>query len=77
MSMKWLIIPTVIAALNGCAYSLVSTGTYVTTGKSVGDHAAGLATGADCDATRLALGRQDFWCERPRDAGTTYNRNGF
>jgi hypothetical protein len=76
VSMKWLIVP-IILALQGCAYTAVSTGVYIATGKSTGDHAATLVSGADCNATRLALGRQDYWCERPREPGTTYNRNPY
>ena len=74
--MKWLLIPIVLT-LNGCAYTVVSTGTYIATGKSIGDHAASLVTGTDCDTTRLALGKQDYLCERARELGTTYNRNPF
>jgi hypothetical protein len=74
--MKWFIIPIVLM-LNGCAYTAVSTATYVTTGKSIGDHTASLATGNDCDTTRYVLGRQDYWCEQARDVGTTYNRNPY
>ena len=74
--MKWFLIPALLM-LNGCAYTVVSTGTYVVTGKSMGDHAASAVTQNDCDATRYAFGRQDYWCERAREPGTTYNRNGF
>jgi hypothetical protein len=78
--MKWLIVVPVILlaiSLQGCAYTVVSTGTLVATGRSIGDHALSAATGAECDATRVVLGRQDAWCERPREPGTTYNRNPF
>jgi hypothetical protein len=63
--------------LQGCAYTAVSTGTYVLTGKSIADHSATVATGNNCDATRLVLGRQDWYCEQPRELGTTYNRNPY
>lgn len=40
----------VLASLNGCAsYTIVSAGSYVTTGKSIGDHGASAATGGDCN----------------------------
>jgi hypothetical protein len=66
-----------VLTLNGCAYTVVSTGTYIATGKSVGDHTASLVTGNDCDSTNYALGKQDYLCERARELGTTYNRNPF
>ena len=74
--MKWLIIPIVVA-LTGCAYTVVSTTSYIATGKSVGDHMASTATGNDCDTTSYALGKQDYPCEQARDVGTRYNRNPF
>jgi hypothetical protein len=66
-----------VLSLQGCAYTAVSTGTYVLTGKSIMDHAATAATGNRCDATSLVLGKQDWYCERPREPGTTYNRHEF
>jgi hypothetical protein len=74
MAMKWLIIPIVLE-LTGCAYTVVSTGTLVVTGRSVGDHAASVATGNRCDTVGYVLGTQDYVCEQPRELGTTYNRN--
>lgn len=75
--MKWLIILIVVTTLNGCAYTAVSTATYIATGKGVGDHIASTATGNDCDTTSYALGKQDYPCEQARDVGTRYNRNPF
>ena len=66
-----------ILLTSGCAYTAVSTGSYVLTGKSVGDHAASVVTQNNCDATRYVIGRQDYWCERARELGTTYNRNPY
>jgi hypothetical protein len=63
--------------LQGCAYTAVSTGTYIVTGKSVGDHAATVITGNNCDTTRYVIGKQDYLCERAREPGTTYNRHEF
>jgi len=83
MSMRKFFIARVLLTLllilltSGCAYTAVSTVTYVSTGKSIGDHAATLATGADCDATRLVLNKQSYWCEQAREPGSTYNRNPF
>ena len=76
VSMKWLILAGTMM-LTGCAYTAVSTATYLTTGKSIGDHAATVATGADCDATRYVIGKQAYWCEVAREPGTTYNRNEY
>ena len=74
--MKWLILP-VILTLNGCAYTVVSTASYIVTGKSVTDHAATVATGADCDTVKFTAAQHDYWCELPREPGTTYNRTAF
>ena len=74
MRMLWILLTL---CLQGCAYTAVSTGTYIATGKSIWDHSAGMATGADCNATRLVLGKQSYWCEQPREPGTTYNRNSY
>ena len=73
-SMKWLIIPIVLT-LNGCAYTVISTTSLVTTGKSLGDHALTLVVpNADCNAANLV--KDKYYCE-VRDIGTTYNRTGF
>ena len=66
-----------ILLCSGCAYTAVSTGTYIVTGKSVGDHAASLATQNDCNTTSYIVGKQDYICERAREPGTTYNRSEF
>ena len=72
--MKWLIIP-ILVTLNGCAYTVVSTASFVTTGKSLGDHAASTLTQNDCNTLSYITNQQDYLCERAREAGTTYNRN--
>jgi len=74
--MKWCIIALVLT-LNGCAYTVVSTATLITTGKSISDHAASTITQNDCDSVNYVKGRQDYLCEQPREAGTTYNRTAF
>ena len=72
------ILLTILAiSLQGCAYTAVSTGTYIVTGKSVGDHAATVITGANCNTTSYVTGKQDYLCERSREAGTTYNRHEY
>jgi hypothetical protein len=75
--MKWAMIFITIN-LTGCAavYTGASTVSLVTTGKSIPDHAATQATGADCSAIRVITGEKDFWCEQ-RDPAKTYNRNGI
>lgn len=78
--MKWLIIPLVFA-LQGCTayniYSAVNISTGVTTGKSIPDHTASLVSNTDCSTYKFATGKQDYWCEQPRDPATTYNRSSF
>ena len=71
------IISVVAISLTGCAYTLVSTASYVTTGKSIGDHAASLASQNSCDTVKFASRQQDYYCEQAREPGTTYNRNSF
>lgn len=66
-----------ILLCSGCAYTAVSTVTYVSTGKSVGDHAASLATQNNCNTTSYVMGKQDYICEQAREPGTTYNRNSY
>jgi hypothetical protein len=64
--------------LSGCAmvYTGASTASLIATGKSIPDHAATQATGADCSAVRVLTGEKDFYCEQ-RDVSKTYNRNKF
>jgi hypothetical protein len=75
--MKWTII-ILTANLTGCAavYTGASTASLLATGKSIPDHAATQATGADCSALRVVTGEKDFYCEE-RDPSKTYNRNRF
>jgi len=56
------------------AASAVST---LATGKSMTDHAASITTQTDCSSIGFVTGQQDYWCERARDAGTTYNRTRY
>jgi len=75
--MKWLIVLTVLAS-PGCAiYTVATATTTLTTGKSLADHGATLATSADCSSFKLVTGQQDYYCEQAREPGTTYNRNAF
>jgi len=74
MRMLWILLTL---CLQGCAFTAVSTGTYVLTGKSIADHTATMATGNNCDATMFMTGQQAYWCEQPREPGTTYNRHSF
>lgn len=75
--MRILFMILLAVTLPGCAYTAVSTGTYVLTGRSIADHSASLATGADCNTTSYIIGKQDWLCEQPREPGTTYNRNPY
>ena len=72
--MKWLIIP-ILVTLEGCAYTVASTTSLVTTGKSLGDHAlTAIVPNADCNAINVV--KDKYYCE-VRDISTTYNRSGF
>ena len=59
------------ASLSGCAaYNTASVASVVTTGKSIVDHGASLATGADCNIVKhMWTGK--YICEQ----SPTYNRN--
>ena len=60
-----------LASLTGCAaYNTVSVASVVTTGKSIVDHGASLATGADCNMFKhLWTGK--YICEQ----SLIYNQN--
>lgn len=75
---SFLMLLTFVLLTSGCStYIIGSTGVFATTGKGVGDHITSTATGNDCDTVKLVSSRQDYYCERPREPGTTYNRNSF
>jgi hypothetical protein len=60
-------------SLTGCAaYSVASIGSYVVTGKSLGDHAGSTVTGGDCNLIMNTYNGK-YVCEMP----VVYNRNGF
>ena len=65
--------------LNACIgyhiYSGVNAITTVSTGKAIPDHLASTGTGADCNAINVVYGL--YYCEVPKEAGTTYNRSVF
>ena len=77
--MKKLIILVLIPALNGCLgyhiYSGVNAVTVASTGKGVADHSLSAATGNDCNALNIA--KDKYYCEIPREPGTTYNRSVY
>lgn len=77
--MKRLIILALIPLLNGCLgyhiYSGVNAVTTGTTNKSIPDHTLSLASGNDCNLFNLF--KDKYYCEEPREAGTTYNRSVF
>ena len=73
---RHLLIIAVVSTLNGCAaYSVVNTAAYITTDKSMTDHATSKLVKADCDAVRMAV-NGTYYCEQ-RDISVTYNRNPF
>ena len=65
----------VCAYLQGCAYTVVSTASFVTTGKSVGDHVLTTAI-PNSDCTVLNVIDDKYYCEQ-RDISKTYNRTGI
>ena len=66
----------VLANLTGCAaYTVMNGVTWVTTDKSLTDHASSTLVSADCDAVRV-IEKGTYYCE-VRDISTTYNRNIF
>lgn len=72
--MKWLII-ALILSLQACAYTAVSTASFIVTGKSTTDHAlTAVVPRADCNITNLKDDK--YYCE-VRDISRTYNRNGY
>jgi hypothetical protein len=74
----WTLLLVCLINLTGCAAYTVATATsWGTTGKGMTDHGASLATGADCNASHIVMKNRDFYCEKPREPGTTYNRNAF
>lgn len=77
--MKRLIILALIPLLNACLgyhiYSGVNAVATGATGKGVGDHTLSVATGNDCNAFNII--KDKYYCEVPREPGTTYNRSAF
>jgi hypothetical protein len=60
-----------LVSLSGCAaYNTVSVASVVTTGKSIVDHGASLATGADCNLIKHVWTGK-YVCER----SLVYNQN--
>jgi hypothetical protein len=59
--------------LGGCAaYTVASVGSYVVTGKSLGDHTGSAVTGGDCNLVMNTYNGK-YVCEMP----VVYNRNGI
>lgn len=62
-----------IAQLSGCAvYNVATVGSYVFTGKGIGDHASSAVSGGDCNLIKHTVNGQ-YICEMP----VVYNRNGI
>ena len=62
------------AAPVGIAYSTASAGSFVTTDKTLTDHAVSTVTQDDCNFTQIFSGK--YYCEQ-RDISKTYNRSAF
>jgi len=74
---RYLALTFLVLSQTGCAvYTGASIGSVAVTGKTVGDHASSLMTQADCNAWRAST-ELTYYCEYPREPGTTYNRNGY
>lgn len=70
---------TIFLALSqtGCAvYTGASAVALISSGRTLTDHTVSLATSADCNAWRMST-EFTYYCERPREASTTYNRNAY
>jgi hypothetical protein len=62
-----------VTCLNGCAvYNVASVGSYVFTGKGIGDHAGSAVSGGDCNLIMNTYNGK-YVCEMP----VVYNRNGI
>ena len=68
---------TQLTACAGPAILAASVTTTAATGKGLTDHAVSQTTGADCNISRFLTKRQDYYCELPRTAATTYNRTAI
>ena len=74
---RYLILISLVQALSGCAVLTgASAVSLATTGKTIGDTAASLVTQADCNAWRASI-ELTYYCEYPREPGTTYTRTSF
>lgn len=76
--MRYFIIILAVITQTACApYLVASTGVTLTTGKSLADHALTQTTGYDCSSFDLIYNNSthSYYCEKPREPGTTYNRN--
>lgn len=72
--MKWAILLTL--CLQGCAaYTVASTATLATTGKSIADHTlTAVIPNSDCGVMNVT--KSLYYCEI-NDPTTHYNRNGY
>jgi len=67
---------TACAGPVGLAYTAASTGTALTTGKTIGEHGASKLTDADCSVWNAVVDLA-YICEYNRNSAYTYNRNLF
>ena len=73
---KLIILAAVCLTQTACAVYTVTSGVaYLTTSKSIPDHASSKLTYSDCDAVRM-ITRLTYYCEQ-NDPSKTYNRNGL
>jgi hypothetical protein len=70
------ILLTSCAGPMGLAYTAGSTGTLITTGKSIPEHGASQITEADCSVWN-AIVDFAYICEYNRNLAVTYNRTAF
>ena len=71
---SWML--TACAGPIGMAYTATSTGSLVTTGRSIPEHAASRITDSDCSIWD-AIVDLAYICEYNRDPARTYNRTAF
>jgi len=76
LALMTVILLTSCAGPMGLAYTAGSTGTFITTGKSIPEHTASKITEADCSVWN-AIVDFAYICEYNKNSAYTYNRTAF
>jgi hypothetical protein len=72
MNMRAILLILCLCQTGCAAYSVVSAGTYIATGKSLTDHGVSTVTQADCNGVKHITSGQ-YYCE----VAPVYNRSAF